>query len=815
MFASKDVFFTNRGGGYTIARSVRLRSSASAYFNRTPASAGNRKTWTFSFWFKRGKLGASQSFMDTRPALSDSQLTNLYINASDVLVIGGYNTDWRITTQVFRDPSAWYHGLIVLDTTQATASNRWKLYINGSQVTSFTTSNDPTLNADLGINQASATAIGALGNGASSYYDGYLTEINFIDGQALTPSSFGQTNSVTGVWQPIKYTGTYGTNGFYLNFGNNASTTTLGYDTSGNSNNWTTNNISLTAGSTYDSMTDVPTLTSSTQANYPTFSPIDTGGGSVTLSGGNLNYSIASSTGSQVRGTMGTDLTGKWYFEFTAGSVASPTNPQMFGLSTTQGQIVNNQASLRKAVYAYFDAGTNHQSQYVLNGVTQTINPLLLNSAAIGDILQIAYDAATGKVWFGKNNTWYDSANGATGNPSAGTNQTITIATGDSMTPFVCNLGATYSGSLNCGQQPFTYTPPTGFVALNTYNLPTPTISNGANYMAASTYTANASTQTIVNSGNNPVGISFQPDLVWTKSRTGAYSHELFDVNRGVNAYIGSNNTNAEVVGTAQLTSFNSNGFTLGANENSNYTNGYAAVAWQWKASGSTVSNTSGSITSTVSAGATQGFSVVTYTGTGANATVGHGLGVAPSMIICKSRSSTYNWVVYHVSLGNTANLKLNTTDAQTTGATTSWNSTSPTSTVFSLGSSLLGNDTNPMVAYCFAAVAGYSAFGSYTGNGSTDGTFVYLGFRPRYVMIKRTDVANDWELIDTSRSPYNVSQAQLAANDSRAELANVNLDVLSNGFKLRESLAWGNASGGTYIYMAFAENPFKNSLAR
>ena len=469
MFASKNELFTRPSGGYTIARSVRLRSSASAYFNKTPASAGNRKTWTFSFWFKRGKLGASQSFMDTRPALSDSQLTNLYINASDVLVIGGYNTDWRITTQVFRDPSAWYHGLIVLDTTQATASNRWKLYINGSQVTSFTTSNDPTLNADLGINQASATAIGALGNGASSYYDGYLTEINFIDGQALTPSSFGTTNAITGVWQPAKYTGTYGTNGFYLNFSDNSNNTaaTIGKDYSGNGNNWTPNNISVTAGATYDSMTDVPTLTSATVSNYCVINPLDFTNTKPTITNGNLQY--ANSSNSLCRGTLGV-LNAKVYWEFTQVSTVDSGNPMSYGTAGLIGKLAHDSSA--QSVMAYTDNGVGKIfERTTASGVAATVTPASF-TVNVGDIIQIAYDGTNGKIWIGKNNSWYDSSGTQTGNPSAGTNAVFTLPDlTNPMTAGFDHAGAPYTVAVNFGQQPFTYTPPTGFVALNTYNL--------------------------------------------------------------------------------------------------------------------------------------------------------------------------------------------------------------------------------------------------------------------------------------------------------------------------------------------------------
>jgi len=293
----------------------------------------------------------------------------------------------------------------------------------------------------------------------------------------------------------------------------------------------------------------------------------------------------------------------------------------------------------------------------------------------------------------------------------------------------------------------------------------------------------------------------------------------LYDVVRGTTLDLASNTTAAETTQSTGLTAFGSTGFTIGALAKIN-TNAATYVAWQWKANGAGVSNTSGSITSTVSANTTAGFSIVTYTGTGANATVGHGLGVAPSMIITKKRSSTSDWGVYHTSLTSAAYyLLLDTAAAQALGATY-WNSTAPTSSVFSIGTADAVNiSTATYVAYCWAAVPGYSAFGSYTGNGSTDGPFVYTGFRPRFIIAK--DATNttsaSWMMQDSSRDTYNVGYKSLYANDPSAESvsSNDNVDILSNGFKIRNaSSAWNN-SGQTFIYAAFAENPLNYSRAR
>lgn len=816
------------GPTFPVQRSVRLRGSASAYFNRTPAVVPTNYTkTTISFWAKN--IFKTDGDYSTIYAQGDYDLgipsnrngSGIYFVAGQLWIneyAAGTTRLLRQSNALFRDPSSWYHFVISIDTTLPQGNNQCVVWCNGVQLTWASTTN-PTQNTNLYFQSTLNSYIGTTSftNPASKlrFLDGYLTEFNFIDGQALTPASFGTYNNY-GVWSPAKYTGTYGTNGFYLNFQDNSAATAaaIGKDSSGNGNNWTPNNISVTAGVTYDSMLDVPTLTSANNANYPTLSPIDTGGGSVTLSGGNLNYSIASSTGSQVRGTMGTDLTSKWYFEFTAGSAASPTNPQIFGLSTTEGQITNNSTSLRKAVSAYSDGSTNRNIFYYLNGTLTSNYQIALTSVAIGDILQIAYDAATGKVWFGKNNSWLDASNGTTGNPSAGTNQTVTIATGDAMTPYLANLGATYSGSLNCGQRPFTYTPPTGFKRLNTYNLPAPTIPNGATQFAATTYTGTGATQSITNTVN---GTSLQPDFVWIKSRNNIGSHHLIDSVRGIPLFMFSDATSGDTSRPNSFTSFNSNGFTVGSSSDGNTNlSTYTYVGWQWKANGTpAVTNTSGSIPSTISANTTAGFSIVTYTGTGANATVGHGLGVAPKMVIVKQRNSANSWIVYQSSLGATKYLRLETTDASAT-ATAVWNDTAPTSSVFTVGTSGTTNgSTATYVAYCWAEIPGFSKFGSFTGNGSTDGPFVYLGFIPRFVLYKSTTEVTGWAIIDTSRSPSNVADKYLNPNTTAAEGTASLIDITSNGFKVRNTNAGNNTNGATYIYACFAENPFNYSLAR
>lgn len=314
-------------------------------------------------------------------------------------------------------------------------------------------------------------------------------------------------------------------------------------------------------------------------------------------------------------------------------------------------------------------------------------------------------------------------------------------------------------------------------------------------------------------SGGSITSLNFQPDLVWEKSRNGAYNHQLIDSVRGVSKSLHSNLTSAEDTYPTYFLSFNINGYTLGAGD---YTTGDTLVDWCWKAGGTAVSNTAGSITSSVSANTTAGFSVVTYTGNGTTgSTVGHGLGVAPKFLIVKNRSATSSWPVYHGSFASGSNyIWLEGTSAVLSNSTV-WNSTVPGTTTFTVGTDVVVNvNGNNYVAYCWAPVAGYSAFGSYTGNGSADGPFIYTGFRPRFVMVKSSSAVENWYVWDTARDAYNVASAQLYPNLASAEASAVSIDANSNGFKCRSATVV-NASGATYIYAAFAENPLKYANAR
>jgi hypothetical protein len=369
------------------------------------------------------------------------------------------------------------------------------------------------------------------------------------------------------------------------------------------------------------------------------------------------------------------------------------------------------------------------------------------------------------------------------------------------------SLNNTSGGNCNFGQRPFAYAAPSGFKALCDTNLPAPTIAKGSSVFDTTLYTGTGAARSVT-------GLNFSPDFVWIKARSQAYSNTVFDIIRGATNYLYTDLANAEASGAQFLTAFNSDGFSLGSNAAINQSS-QTYAAWAWDAGSSTVTNTAGTITSQVRANASAGFSVVTYTGTGANATVGHGLNVAPSMVIVKRRDAAANWQVRHTSITAANSIQLNLTNAAA-AATTIWNSTAPSSTVFSIGTSADVNaSAGTYVAYCFAAVTGYSAFGSYTGNGSADGPFVYLGFRPAFIMMKRTDTTGNWVMLDSKREGYNVDNDPLYANLTNTEGTDDLVDITSNGFKLRSTNADCNASGGTYVYAAFAENPFQFARAR
>jgi hypothetical protein len=1003
------------GYEYPVNNSLRFNSADSAYLNRTPASAGNRMTFTFNAWVKRSTLGTVQQIIGQGAGVAGGGFC-IYFNSNDTIRVYSGSNDYLITNAVFRDPSAWYMITLLVDTTQATAANRVRLFVNGVEQT-YSSTNYPAQNTDTTFNQALEHRIS--GNTSATYIlNSYLTEVNFVDGQALTPSSFGLNDPETGVWSPKRYTGTYGTNGFYLpmnagstwsgffdgsndylsvasnaawqygtgdftvecwllgtssgalsnqyplgryntsasaygalQIGNsttiywyyanggaysftlgtalttnrwyhfavsrsgtslrffldgtqigstqtdstnysgtaefrivNAHQTSATYfpgyisnvrvvkgsavytanftpsttpltaitntvlltcqsstfidnstnnftitnnggalnqlispfapdvvdDASGNGNNWQPNNLDLrTTGVGADILVDSPTsygtdtgVGGEVRGNYCTMNPL-TVPTLPTLANGNLDVSVSATGVKIAQGTFQFPSSGKWYFECTFNNASSAVNGMFIGItSPTRGPNVTRSTAGAYFFYAASSGLLNSNGTDIVTG---------LSTISANEVFKLAVDIDNSKVWIGRGSTWYNSSGGTTGDPAAGTNPTFSISA-IGLTPMSGFDASSVSLSMNFGQRSFNTTAPSGFKALCTQNLPPVTIG------ATSTTQANDYFNPVLYTGTGSslgvTGVGFQPDLVWIKGRSGATDHGWYDAVRGVQKQLESNTTTAETTETTGLTAFGSDGFTVGALAQLN-TNTATYVAWNWKANGAGSSNTAGTITSTVSANTTSGFSIVKYTGNATTSqTVGHGLGVAPAMVIIKSLGIQV-WNVSFLSIADGNNiLQLQSTAAVGTG---SGLNITKNATTFGIGSDaqVNGSGTN-YVAYCFAPVAGYSAFGSYTGNASADGPFIYTGFRPEFVMIKCSSTTGDWVMQDVARSPYNVSTNYLVANASTAEQTGQLLDFVSNGFKIRVAVSGAmNSSGVTYIYAAFAENPFKYSLAR
>ena len=554
-------------------------------------------------------------------------------------------------------------------------------------------------------------------------------------------------------------------------------------------------------GYTEDSLVDSPTnyghdmqLGGEVISNYCTWNniapPVDpTLVDTRLFSNGNLTYTSTGSTGSTTFGTIST-TTGKWYWEITMDNIVASGAP-------LPGCWLNDQYRL----------------MYRANGTASTNTGVIsitgLPTYTNGDVISIAVDVDAGYIWYAKNGVWIQ------GSPLLGTNPVVSWTANTKITPMMHwdNVNGAKKITANFGQSPFIYAAPAGFNALNTKSLPKPTGAalNPNLYFDVLTYTGdNAYPRTVT-------GLNFQPDLVWVKDRRSSGFHRLFDCVRGATSSpsIYSNSTSVE---GADNLAFTSNGFTYSSEPYGGGMNllGNSHVAWCWKAGGAPVSNTAGTITSQVSANTASGFSIVTWSGTNANgATIGHGLTSAPAMFIIKARNATTNWYVWHTGLaGSTYGLSLNANDvpAVFTYGTATAGATTITAVSGANGLSNINGTSTNYVGYFWSEVPGFSKFGSYTGNGIVDGPFINTGFKPRWIMIKRTDAVGDWQIRDTVRDPLNGPNGSgVVANGASAESAQVPINYLSNGFKISDTGGF-NTSTATYIYMAFAENPFKDS---
>ncbi len=908
---------------FQIERSVRISRDSGNYFSVNNSSSGNKQTFTFSFWMKLGKLYNNFLPIYSHYLTGNNRCGIVHTGTSASSAGFQYqnrqSSSWKALidpAEKLRDHSAWYHVVFRMDTTNSTQNNRFIIYVNGREIAQDRYTG-VAQNSTSVLNSATTHYIGHDG-----YYgtgDFYLADIHLIDGQALDASYFAETDAITGQWMPKEYTGSYSGTSYHLKFDDNSGTTatTLGKDSSGLGNNVTPVNFSVSSGLGNDSFEDTPTN------NFPTLNPNHAflNGSSSTTENGNLQWNGQSNNQAGCPASMAFPTTGKWYWEV---KLLSSNSNFSFGITpATYSNVINPAVPTGSIGYAAYG------SKIISGSETANAFASFSNSDNIG----AALDMDNNEIKFYKNNSLVGTISLVSGYESV---NYLAWIKGDTASQLI-------QGAINFGGNGFVYTPPTGFKALNSANLPDPTILLPDNHFNTLLYTGNAST-------NNITGLNFKPDWLWIKSRVQAYNHYLWDTVRGSGSKaLASSNTNAEPTDGTSLVSFNSDGFSFsgnsGVNDTSSGTNGF--VAWNWNAGdtdsatyivkvvsdggnkyrfnnfgtsavtldlaeggtytfdqsdssmsshpmqlsttangthgggsaystgvtyqldGSTVtasafisgfssassrkliitvaasaptlyyycyyhsgmggavntnstlgsSNFDGAIQSTVKANTTAGFSIVGYTGINGAGTIGHGLGVAPRAVIIRRRDSASDWAVFHAEVGNTKRLVLNSIAAESSANSSFFNNTSPTSTTISLGSDAgTGGSTDKYIVYAFSEVAGYSKFGKYTGNGSSDGTFVFTGFRPAWVLIKTSSKTDSWLLMDNKRSTSNVVTQTQAPQSSLADNLNtggIPTDFLSNGFKCRGSGGDFNQSGATMIYFAFAESPFKNARAR
>ena len=918
----------NQSSAQMVDGSLKFDKTSCTYLTRTPASAGNRKVWTLSYWIRldgdAGHLFSANNDAFQFEYRSTGQL--LFANS-------GSTSGNTLSTALFRDHSAFYHVVIQHDAVNLAAN----VYINGTLNFTATLSNaDGTWNNNTSHNI----------NGRSTSNDSYgsfaMSQVYFIDGLALGPGYFGFTDPLTNTWRPKKFraegttvndgtqwssymsntstagnlfdgstsstygpdgnpqtftppnpiivrnslriyyssgvasrdfevndngnvistgTGTFwvdlnftgsltklygtngwnvraievdgvimkdstttnlafGTNGFYLPMDNDD----FHIDKSGNGNNWTKQNFSGTSIDP-DVLKDSPsgavsggraqtgiTTTSSAPANYCTLNPIDA---FVSTKDGNLE--TATSSGWQsIRATLGMK-SGKFYWETQNNQDAAA----ILGIADTQATGFVDGAIFGSTGHGGGDANpawTWAGANYYFNATTAGTG---LSNHVSSDVVQYAFDADSGNLWFGRNGTWYNSSWATTGDPANGVNPTVS---GIDTTKTYVACGSFYNGSakFNFGQKPFKYAPPQGYLPLNSASgTPETVVPRPNQYMNTVTYTGTGSDLTL--------DVGFKPDLSYfsTRSATG-YIKYIFDSVRGATKYLATSHTqgdDAEGTSSSTLKSFNANGVTIGNNAQMNENSSNTWVSWHWKAGGN--KNTfnvddvgyasaaaagldGGNKTPTgASVGTKQGFSIVKFTNdTTSPITLSHGLTQAPTFVILKALTGSVGWTVGHTSIGFTKRLKLNGTDAESASANF-FNDTAPTSSLITLGANNVSND---FIMYSWHDVPGLQKFGSYSSNNSTDGPFIELGFRPALILIKESGASGQsWNICDTSRNSSNPANKVIALNSNAAEYSYTTFDILSNGFKIRTNDNGWNGSSSTFIYAAWAEAPVSN----
>ena len=779
---------------YLINHSMRLNGT-NAYLSKTNfGSSDNTSKRTFSTWIKYCNDVTAASYTHIVSA-GASNIDGFGFNQSETLQFLRLGTSTHNGTANIRDVSGWYHFMFTWDHT----AGNWYIYINGQQDATGSTSGALTKMGQSG----QTNTIGKRSNQAT-YIHGYLADTVFLDGVIKPVSDFGETKE--SIWIPKDVSDTlslsdFGTNGYYLNY---ADSSDLGKDVSGKGNHWTSNNLAAE-----DQVPDSPTN------NFATMNAVDDS--SMNYSEGNLRPTPASDY-KATRGTIGIPTSGKWYFEarvITGGG--GNVQDQMIGVATSSN-VLEGTSPYPQA----FTFGVGYVGSGQINRAGSA-NQTSLTALSAGTIVGVAVDVDNNQVQFYLNGSAEGTAKQlvSTSEP----NFPMFVGATNRSSQFNFGQDSTFAGAISAGGNAdangngdFAYAPPSDHLALCTSNLSDPAIDpnseeNPTDHFNTVLYTGDGQT-------TKNVTVGFEPDFTWIKSRSTTGHHSLIDSVRGDIA-INSNQAIAEYAETP----FNSN--SNGTNDVPYYNNAYSMntnsttyVAWNWLGGGAASTNNNGAIQSSVSANTKAGFSIVSYTGTGSASTVGHGLTQAPELILVKNRDdATKNWNVYATILGNNY-LELNNSIVTFTGANY-FNNTLSTNTVFSVGSlgSTNGNG-NGMIAYWFHSVDGFSKVGRYISNNSADGPFSYTGFRPAFLLIKRTQSASaNWLIYDDKRDTYNQMQFALFPNTDAAEYTSnlLHVDFLSNGFKIRNA-TYGETNapaGHVYLYMAFAKQPFKYANAR
>ena len=852
------------GGDYEIEQSLLLSTPAEPKLRRTPSSEGNRKTFTFSTWVKRSDLGndvsgGGEPFKYVMGASvtsgwsNDSHYFQFGFHNTDILVCSGWNTHWRKTNRQFRDVAAWYHLVLQFDTTQGTADDRIKIYVNGVEETSFATKNNPSQNYDVAVNNTVPQAVSDVGydSGTGPYhFDGYMAETYLFDGAVVAPSEFGETNSDTNQWVPKEYTGTasYGTNGYYLKFKSGA----IGTDSSGQGNNFTTTNLA-----NWNVALDTPTN------NFPTINSIEPWNTTVsTLVTGNLNIKAATySSGNYGNHALTIPIpeSGKWYIEWLTGIQGGIGNIASVGISKGNyfGLLIPNQANgphtFTGTTAMTFAPYNDTAKLYDGGSAIDTVTGLTATSY----VCAIAIDVDNNKFWGGYDNgsgiTWLNSGNPATGANGAShtyTNESIVYASttvnsaNSNRSYIIINSGAvgtfvnyrTAGGNTDGnGIGDFFYAPPSGFLALCTKNLPEPAIKIPKEHFNSVGYAGVGGNQTVT-------GVGHEPDAIWIKNRSNSSNHQIHNTVAGLQHGMYpnlANETEGDGTGANRPGVTNADGFTILGSAGNLNSNGDNYSAFCWKGGTNTTVNESGSGTSrinacTYSANPTAGFSIIEYTGSNdeisnnQHTKLTHGLNQGPDYVMIIQTDSGNNWCIMSSAMVGTSSgyygyadwhLNMDGYDAVDGGHYVS--NDDPDSNYFYLGNdNLVNDDGDQYICYAWHSVPGFSKAGNYYGNGSSqDGPMVYTGFRPRFVLAKReSGSGTSWFIWDRSFSDYhsNVIDVAMWASDvnGATQHAQYEIDFLSNGFKIRGENAGSNTSGSNYLYLAFADAPFKYSNA-